>query len=119
VRDTIASGIGLSADERETMLPSGKQSIFDNRVGWAKTYLSKAGLVLSVRRGVYQLTERGRALMATKPARVDVDYLARYPEFEEFRKGGSVADDDQPAAEMVHVQGGSGHMTHMTAHDRT
>jgi restriction system protein len=86
VREDIAAKFGLGTAERETLLPSGKQPIFDNRIGWAKTYLTKAGLVSSVRRGVYQLTDRGRSVIASKPARVDVAYLARFPEFEEFRR---------------------------------
>jgi restriction system protein len=42
--------------------------------------------VSSVRRGVYQLTDRGRSVVASKPGRVDVAYLAKFPEFEEFRR---------------------------------
>jgi restriction system protein len=86
VREEIAAKLGLGTPEREALLPSGKQPIFDNRLGWAKTYLAKAGLVSSVRRGVHQLTDRGRSVIASKPARVDVAYLARFPEFEEFRR---------------------------------
>lgn len=86
VREHIAAKFSLGTAEREALLPSGKQPIFDNRIGWAKTYLAKAGLVSSVRRGVYQLTDRGRSVIASKPARVDVAYLGQFPEFEEFRR---------------------------------
>ena len=99
VRERIAAKLGLGIAEREALLPSGKQPIFDNRLGWAKTYLAKAGLVASVRRGVYQLTDLGRSVVASKPARIDVTYLARFPEFEEFRrKGDSEAEDAESAA---------------------
>jgi restriction system protein len=59
VRDRLAAEFKLTAAERAEMLPSGKQSYFNNRVGWAKTYLDKAGLISSVRRGVYRITEAG------------------------------------------------------------
>jgi restriction system protein len=98
VRDAIAAKVGIAPAEREVLLPSGKQPVFDNRIGWAKTYLDKAGLVSSVRRGVYQLTQRGRAVMASKPSRVDVTYLAQFPEFEEFRrKGESESEEEAPS----------------------
>ncbi len=94
LRDGIAEKFGLGPSEREALLPSGKQPIFDNRLGWAKTYLAKAGLVSSVRRGVYQITDRGRSVIASKPTRVDTAYLGRFPEFEEFRRRTENSADD-------------------------
>jgi restriction system protein len=97
VRESIATKLGLGVAEREALLPSGKQPIFDNRLGWAKTYLAKAGLVSSVRRGVYQISDRGRSVVASKPARIDASYLAKFPEFEEFhRKADNESDDAGP-----------------------
>ncbi len=94
VRESLAAKFGLGTAEREALLPSGKQPIFDNRLGWAKTYLAKAGLVLSVRRGVYQITDRGCSVVASKPGRVDTAYLAKFPEFEEFRRKTEDEADD-------------------------
>lgn len=93
VREGLAAKFGLGATEREALLPSGKQPIFDNRLGWAKTYLAKAGLVSSVRRGVYQITDRGRSVVASEPGRVDTAYLVKFPEFEEFRRKTDETDD--------------------------
>lgn len=42
--EALASHFNLTHEERKQLLPSGKQAIFDNRVGWARTYLKKAGL---------------------------------------------------------------------------
>jgi len=98
LRESIAARFGLGTAEREALLPSGKQPIFDNRLGWAKTYLAKAGLVSSVRRGVYQLTDRAHAVLASKPPRVDVAYLSRFPEFEEFRRKAENETDDVETA---------------------
>ena len=96
LRESIAAQFGLAAAEREVLLPSGKQPIFDNRLGWAKTYLAKAGLVASVRRGVYQLTERGRSVIAAKPARVDTAFLGQYAEFQEFQRKPDDDSSDEP-----------------------
>jgi restriction system protein len=57
--DRLAEQLGLSADDRTQLLPSGKQTVFGNRVHWAKTYLTKAGLLESTRRGHFRITERG------------------------------------------------------------
>jgi restriction system protein len=95
VRESIAAQFHLGAAEREALLPSGKQPIFDNRLGWAKTYLAKAGLVSSVKRRVYQLTERGCSVVASNPGRVDTAYLNHFPEFQEFRRKAD-ADHDEP-----------------------
>src|SRR5688572_16092143 len=86
LRDTVAQRLGMTESDREELQPSGKQAVYDNRIGWAKTYLDKAALVRSVRRGVYQITQRGQVVVAERPARVDVAYLSRFPEFEEFRR---------------------------------
>ena len=93
VREKIAAKFALGPAEREALLPSGRQPIFDYREGWAKTYLAKAGLVSSVRRGVYQITDRGRSVVASRPERVDAAYLGQFPEFEEFRR----KSDDEPS----------------------
>ena len=66
-RENLASLLGLSAYERAQLLPSGRQPVFDNRVAWAKTYLQQAGLLSSPRRGYFQITERGRGILAERP----------------------------------------------------
>lgn len=78
VVDTLAERFSLSDDERAEMLPSGGARLFDNRVGWAQTYLKRAGLISSVRRGVFQITETGRQFVAEKPERITVSLLAKY-----------------------------------------
>lgn len=42
VVERLANQLGLTAEERAELLPSGKQTLFANRVHWAKTYLGKA-----------------------------------------------------------------------------
>jgi restriction system protein len=63
-REHLAGVFSLSASERAELLPSGRQPVFDNRVAWAKTFLQQAGLLFSPRRAYFQITERGRQILA-------------------------------------------------------
>jgi restriction system protein len=82
----LAGQCSVSDAERKELLPSGKQGIFDNRVGWARTYLRKALLIDYVEHGQFRITERGMKVLAESPQRIDVAYLSRFPEFVEFQK---------------------------------
>ena len=84
--DLLAKHFDLSEMERAELLPSGKQAIFNNRIGWARTYLKKAGLLSSPKRGVVSLTETGKKLLAENPERIDVKILNKFESFLEFRK---------------------------------
>ncbi len=75
----------LSDSERQELLPTSGQVIFNNRVGWARTYLKKAGLLSSPRRGIVQVTTRGLQVLRDNPARVDNKVLRQFPEFLEFQ----------------------------------
>ena len=61
--------------ERKEMLPSGQQEIFANRVGWAKTYLKKAGLIESPQRATFVISEKGKEILSQNPARIDTKFL--------------------------------------------
>ncbi len=60
----LANGFNLSAEERAEMLASGRQARFTNRVHWARIHLAKAGLIATPKRGVFEITEAGRQLLA-------------------------------------------------------
>lgn len=83
--DSLAMEFRLSPAELTELLPSGQQEVFKNRVGWARTYLKKAGLLETPRRGLIVITEAGRAALAENPGRIDVQYLRRFPAFLEFQ----------------------------------
>ena len=83
--EALSLHFDLTAAERAELLPSGQQGIFKNRIGWARTYLKKAGLIETTRRGVFKLTGRGLTTLSENPARIDVGYLERFPEFMVFR----------------------------------
>ncbi len=82
--ETIADQLNLSLDERDELLPSGKQRVLHNRIHWAKFYMTKAGLIRSPKRGVFVTSETGEALLKTRPDKIDVEQLKAYPSFSEF-----------------------------------
>jgi restriction system protein len=84
VVQNLGEELGLSEAARAALLASGRQTIFANRVHWAKTYLAKAGLVEGTRRGHFRLTQRGVDVLAASPERIDNRFLGRFEEFRQF-----------------------------------
>lgn len=82
--DEVASKLGVTEEERQIMLPSGRRSLFYDRLSWAKTYLAKAKLLESPGRGVLRITERGRVALRECKERLDNKYLMQFPEFRDF-----------------------------------
>jgi restriction system protein len=85
IRDMVAPALGVSDEDRQVVLPSGNQAIFANRVAWAITHMSQAGLILRPERGRYVLSERGKKVLQDNPERVDLTVLQQFPEWREFR----------------------------------
>jgi restriction system protein len=85
IRDELAIHFSLDQEDIEERIPSGRVTTFQNRVGWAATYLYRAGLVQRPRRAVYRITERGHQVLAENPQRVDLGVLSQFDEFLEFR----------------------------------
>ncbi len=84
MRDAVATHLGLSAEALSQRLPSGTQTAFDNRMGWARTYLFKAGLIGRPRRATYVISQSGKELLLNPPAAIDADFLRSYDQFNEF-----------------------------------
>ncbi|MBV8522614.1 MAG: restriction endonuclease, partial [Acetobacteraceae bacterium] len=84
--ERLGDQLGLTAEDRAELLPSGKQTVFANRVHWAKTYLSKAGLIELTRRGYFRITDRGRKVLASHPQRIDNTFLNQFAEFRRFKE---------------------------------
>ena len=93
VTSTLADQFDLSDEERKVLIPSGTQALFYNRVGWARTYLVKAGLLETPRRGYIAITESGLKLLAENPTEINNKLLKRYPGFRDFQ---SVQPDKTP-----------------------
>jgi len=84
MRDAVADHLGLSAEALSQRLPSGTQTAFDNRMGWARTYLYKAGLIERPRRATYVISQSGKDLLSNPPAAIDAEFLRSYEQFNDF-----------------------------------
>jgi restriction system protein len=93
VVEELADQLGLSNEERTELLPSGKQTVFSNRVHWAKSYLSKALLVELTRRGHFRISPRGEAVLTSPPESIDNRFLNQFEEFRSFRERASGAPE--------------------------
>src|ERR1017187_1196222 len=83
-RQRIATECHLSDTEFAERLASDSQTVFANRIAWAVQYLKAAMALKSVKRGVYQITDRGMAILKEKPSEITVKTLRQFPEFLEF-----------------------------------
>lgn len=104
VREWLASDMQLSEDDCAEMLPSGKQSTFNNRVAWARTYLDRAGLIETPFRGKYRITDDGKKALASGEE-INLKYLEKSEKFREFHKtitpnASSLADEEKEESPM-------------------
>lgn len=83
--EELAEYFSLSDEERKELLPSGTQFKFTNRVGWAKTYLTKAGLLETVGRGKFCITDIGLKVLSDNPATINNDFLNHFASFVQFK----------------------------------
>lgn len=104
VINQLADKFGLTEDERAEKLPSGKQSVLDNRVGWARTYLTKAGLLESTRRAHFVITQRGRDALKDPSVKIDSTYLKQFDEFVLFKESKTEPLDKSSLAEPHHTE---------------
>jgi len=79
----------LTEKEREELLPSGSETVFENRVRWARTYLKKAGLIEPTGRGRFRISARGTEVLKSKPPAIDNGFLSQFAEFQEFKPLGT------------------------------
>jgi restriction system protein len=99
IRDAVeklAEEFRLSEEERKELLPSGQQAVFKNRVGWASTYLKKAELLNSGKKGYFSITQRGLNILKENHSSIDVNFLKRYGEFNKFYNGDKQIEIDKP-----------------------
>jgi len=98
--ESISKQFNLTKEERETLIPSGTQYALYNRVGWARTYLKKAGLLSDPQKGNFQITDEGKKLLATNPSEVRSKTLKQYKQFKEFLlKSKTVSEEDEEATD--------------------
>jgi restriction system protein len=113
LHQVLADEMQLDAEERTRQFPSGLQSIFYTRLGWARTYLKKALLIEAIASGQFRITERGRILLQKNPNRIDNHLLNQFPEYREFKQQARSKEDlviplvessenDKTPREMLH-----------------
>lgn len=107
LRERVAAAIGLSDEDRALRIKSGAR-VFDNRVHWAVTYMAQADLIERPRRGVVQISARGREVLNKNPSRIDNTLLSQFEEFLEFkqraRERGGRDERDTPVREAAQGQ---------------
>lgn len=100
--ENLATEFQVTDEERKELLASGNQAIFDNRVGWAKTYLKKAGLLDSPKRATFVITQIGLDTLKKNLDRVDAKYLRQFPAFLEFQNASR--NDNETEEEIIIVE---------------
>jgi restriction system protein len=96
IREDLAQRFALSQGDIEERIPSGRVTTFQNRVGWATTYLFRTGLIERPRRAVYRITDRGRQVLSENPKRVDMGVLSQFEEYAKFRQTESASTGAPP-----------------------
>lgn len=100
--ENLVTEFQVTDEERKELLTSGNQAIFDNRVGWAKTYLKKAGLLDSPKRATFVITQIGLDTLKKNPDRIDAKYLRQFPAFLEFQNASR--NDNETEEEIIIVE---------------
>lgn len=89
VKEYVAEAMNITKEERTKLFSSGKQAIFDNRIGWTRTYLKKAGLIISPARGIFIITVEGKKVLAENHEVINDAFLSRYESFRLFKNPAS------------------------------
>jgi len=98
LRVRVADMEGLTKGDLAQKQATG-ESLFANRLCWSLTYLTRAELTERVGRGVFRLSETGKALLADEPDKVDIDLLRQYPAFAKWKSGPARVKQDTASAD--------------------
>lgn len=85
ITHSVVSALDLDEEQLEKRLSSGTQRLIDNRIGWARTYLSKAGLIERTSRGVYKISDQGIRKIQEDRSEITLSDLEESPDFKEWR----------------------------------
>ena len=107
VREFIAEKMNISEQDMGELLPSRRQSTFNNRVAWARTYLDRAGLIDTPSRGQYRITEEGKRALSSGD-KIDLKYLEQFDSFNEFH---SISSRDSNTGDIVRSEEESDEMS--------
>ncbi len=101
--EIMSDYFNLTEEEKSELLPSGKQCVIDNRVGWSKFYLTRAGLIRPERRGYFLITEAGKAFLQSNPPDLNTKMLDQFEEYRIFKGtlNSSKSEEKSEIAEAV------------------
>lgn len=99
--DLLSKVFNLTDEERKELLPCGQQAIINNRAGWASTYLRKAHLLESSRRGYFKITNKGLEVLKNNPKQINRQFLLQFETFKNFI---NVNSSSQPENTNLSVQ---------------
>ena len=99
--DALARQFKLTDKELRELLPSGKQTIFRNRVGWSRTYMKKAGLIISSKRAYFKISDKGLELLKENPSEINSQILTRYDDFVKFKSLKKAKENDASSEPIV------------------
>lgn len=100
IREEVAKREKLTNEDMKELLPSKRQTVFANRVGWAGTYLLKAGLIERCARATFVITQRGIDVMQNGPELIDDNYLLRFDSFKQFKQPSLKSDEGEEKASI-------------------
>lgn len=86
VLPSLRAEFAVTDEEAEKTLPSGRVTTLQSRAHWARTYLSKAGLLSSPGRNQHLITETGRKLLGSGITRIDMKTLEQFPDYLAWRE---------------------------------
>lgn len=89
ITEYCANAVGLTDEDKRETISSG-MPIYANRVGWARTYLSKAGLIEKTARSIYRITLEGQKAVQFGTEKIDLNYLRQFDSFNEFTNSKNV-----------------------------
>jgi restriction system protein len=94
----------LTEEERREMLPSGGARLFDNRIGWAKSHILQAGLIIAPRRAISIITDRGREALRAHLDHIDLRILNGFEEYRQFRNRKKTTEEDENDTPEENIQ---------------
>lgn len=101
-REKLKINMSLSVGDLAELIPSGRQSKFDNRTAWAKSYLVQAKVLEATRRSHFIITNRGRDLLAAGHIRIDNRVLSQFSEFVQFHT--PIQNDNNTVAAVLSIE---------------
>lgn len=84
--DDIKKQFSITDEEAEELIPSGRMSLLYNRVHWARTYLGKAGLLRSPKRGTHEITNLGIKFLEKNPTELNAKTLTQFKDFQNWKE---------------------------------